>query len=360
MRVVGCASPDRLLDGFTLDQIRSSPHLAAARAWSSLSSGEAEAATYWAAVAEGGAQDGLAIPLVRAATGLDGVAAVRREAASAYGSQQHHSPWRPLACYLEGVAADLMGDREHGRRRLVEGARLAAIDAPALRAMILTQLAQSAHDDGNRSDARRLADEADAVMHDRGLENHPHGAGLDALHAFLLAADGEEANPRTRARAAVDKLAACMHVAPWMRAQVNLLLAHASIQLGDGHSARIHEREARLAALAGAHDAPVILDRLSSLRETLGARPQAQTSRADHLTAAELRVLRFLPTHMSFRQIGEQLHLSRNTVKTQVISAYRKLGVNTRSDAIAHARQTGLLPVETSQLCPACGGRWSE
>ena len=45
----------------------------------------------------------------------------------------------------------------------------------------------------------------------------------------------------------------------------------------------------------------------------------------------------FLPTHLSFREIGDRLHLSRNTIKTQAISVYRKLGVSTRGDAIDEA-----------------------
>ena len=50
-----------------------------------------------------------------------------------------------------------------------------------------------------------------------------------------------------------------------------------------------------------------------------------------------------LATHMSFREIGEQLHVSRNTVKTQAIAVYRKLGVSSRSDAIERAASLGLV-----------------
>ena len=70
---------------------------------------------------------------------------------------------------------------------------------------------------------------------------------------------------------------------------------------------------------------------------------QAQEGRAGALTPAELRLLPLLATHHSFREIGEQLHISRNTVKTQAISVYRKLGVSSRSDAIERAVELGLL-----------------
>ncbi|MGD9571866.1 MAG: response regulator transcription factor [Thermoleophilia bacterium] len=61
------------------------------------------------------------------------------------------------------------------------------------------------------------------------------------------------------------------------------------------------------------------------------------------LTTAELRVLDFLPTHLSFREIGDRMHLSRFTIKSQALSAYRKLGVSSRSDAVARARALGLI-----------------
>ena len=61
------------------------------------------------------------------------------------------------------------------------------------------------------------------------------------------------------------------------------------------------------------------------------------------MTAAELRVLRFLPTHLSFREIAERTQVSANTVKTQANAVYRKFGVACRSDAVARARSCGLL-----------------
>jgi LuxR family transcriptional regulator, maltose regulon positive regulatory protein len=64
---------------------------------------------------------------------------------------------------------------------------------------------------------------------------------------------------------------------------------------------------------------------------------------ASSLTAAELRLLPLLGAHLTFREIGERLHVSVHTVKTQAMSIYRKLGVSSRSQAIQHAQQLGLL-----------------
>ena len=68
-----------------------------------------------------------------------------------------------------------------------------------------------------------------------------------------------------------------------------------------------------------------------------------ETGELPVLTMAELRVLRFLPSHLSFREIGDRLHVSANTVKTQALSAYRKLDVGCRSEAVARGRAVGLI-----------------
>ena len=59
--------------------------------------------------------------------------------------------------------------------------------------------------------------------------------------------------------------------------------------------------------------------------------------------AGGLPVLPLLATHLSFPEIGAALFLSPNTVKSQAISLYRKLGVGTRSQAVARSRELALL-----------------
>ena len=61
------------------------------------------------------------------------------------------------------------------------------------------------------------------------------------------------------------------------------------------------------------------------------------------LSPAELRLLPYLQTHLTFSEIGERLFVSRNTVSTEVASIYRKLGVSSRRDAVQHATVIGLL-----------------
>jgi LuxR family maltose regulon positive regulatory protein len=77
--------------------------------------------------------------------------------------------------------------------------------------------------------------------------------------------------------------------------------------------------------------------------QLLGPQPSVRSG-AVQLTPAELRLLPLLATHLSFREIGDRLFVSRTTVKTQAMSIYRKLGVSSRSQAVQHGQQLGLLP----------------
>src|SRR5262249_38179448 len=94
------------------------------------------------------------------------------------------------------------------------------------------------------------------------------------------------------------------------------------------------------------HERPevgVLADQVDALKRDVEGIPFRGDAAAVGLTSAELRLLPFLATHLSFREIGEALYVSRNTVKTQAISVYRKLGVTSRSEAITRAADLGLV-----------------
>ena len=53
--------------------------------------------------------------------------------------------------------------------------------------------------------------------------------------------------------------------------------------------------------------------------------------------------LPLLSTHLSLPEIAGELFLSRNTIKTEANSIYRKLGAASRSQAVTRSRELGLL-----------------
>ncbi len=121
------------------------------------------------------------------------------------------------------------------------------------------------------------------------------------------------------------------------------MLARAELLLGDPDAARRLAREAR-DLCRRLPDSGILPGRIADVSRAIDSTVQAGSElRADPLTTAELRVLACLPTHLSFQAMAEDLFVSRNTVKTQAISIYRKLGVSSRGDAVDRARELGLL-----------------
>ena len=129
---------------------------------------------------------------------------------------------------------------------------------------------------------------------------------------------------------------------PGLTADAALSLARASLLLGDVNTTRMLVRESHR-ILARYPDAGVLPGRLREVERMTDASTVPVGLAANPLTPAEMRVLRYLPTHLSFEAIAEELIVSRNTVKTQAIAAYRKLGVSSRAEAVEQARGLGLL-----------------
>jgi len=62
------------------------------------------------------------------------------------------------------------------------------------------------------------------------------------------------------------------------------------------------------------------------------------------LTDCEVRILQYLPTHLSMRHIASELYVSLNTVRTHMRHLYAKLGTHWRAETVERARALGLLP----------------
>jgi LuxR family maltose regulon positive regulatory protein len=91
-----------------------------------------------------------------------------------------------------------------------------------------------------------------------------------------------------------------------------------------------------------AHTA-LIADVLDLLAGQTPTRPTGPQPALEPLSKTEIRVLRFLPTHLPVPEIASQLSLSANTVRTHIHHLYAKLGAHRRDEAVARARALGLL-----------------
>jgi LuxR family transcriptional regulator, maltose regulon positive regulatory protein len=340
----------RWLEPFTPDDVATHPPLALAAAWWSLTAGDTASISHWTSLAERGDDEFLpdgtslrsAVLLLHALGGHDGLARAREDAALAFELDRPDSPFRPIARFVEGSALRLLGERKLARDRLEDGVRLSGVLHPAIHVHCLAHLALLAMEDGDLPGGASQIDQAMREIDRYVLGERPAMALAYAVAALSHARQGETAEAREAAKHGLWLLEKLTGIGAGLIADAGLSLARATLLLGDVSTSRMLVREAHR-IVARYPDSGVLPERLREVERMTDASTVPVGLAATPLTPAEMRVLRYLPTHLSFEAIAEELIVSRNTVKTQAIAAYRKLGVSSRAEAVEQARGLGLL-----------------
>jgi LuxR family transcriptional regulator, maltose regulon positive regulatory protein len=249
----------------------------------------------------------------------------------------------PAPAILQGVARFLGGDFDGGNESLESGLSVAEdVGAHEDAALALCERSLIAMAGNQWGHAEVLADQADAVLRGAGIEESYATPLVSAVLARAAMHRGDLQAAHQQLISAQRLRHLLTYALPYFAVQARIELIHVHLALADRAGAETLMREVHkllrrrpgLGNLVGeAQDLQAQL-----LQERDSAIPGAVA-----LTSAELRLLPMLSTHLTFRQIGEQMSLSRNTVKFQAISIYRKLGVSSRSQAVAQSRDLGLL-----------------
>jgi LuxR family transcriptional regulator, maltose regulon positive regulatory protein len=251
------------------------------------------------------------------------------------------SDWLPSALLAQGVALVLLDKHERADEVLASAAACAAKHGSIeTQVTALAERSLLAGKRGDQDKAEELAAEANNLVKTSGVQGAPARAIEDASNAQALLHRGRWNEARACLTAAQDLLPYLTFAIPWLAVQTRIELGRGFVTLRDSTAVQellneideLIERVPGLGTLAASAE---------ELRREADAVPGGETSTAG-LTPAELRLLPLLATHLSFREIAEQLYVSRNTIKTQAISVYRKLGVSSRSEAIAEAHRLGL------------------
>ncbi len=132
---------------------------------------------------------------------------------------------------------------------------------------------------------------------------------------------------------------------PIETASGQIWLARALALQGDRQQAERMLAEARWTVTASSDPGPVVEKLLEQERQEFQVAGSASLDPAqlEELSDRELSVLRLMSGTLSQREIGNHLYISFNTVKTHSKHIYRKLGVSQRSEAVARARELGLI-----------------
>ena len=329
------------LDAFSDRQRCAHPVLALSNAAYDISQGRRDHAERVLQAIPDGGEPSAAVVMLRACIARHGAQQMSADAERACALAAPDSAAQGLGRLLMGVAAHLTGDRVHARALLEDATRRTVGRVHPVTALAHTQLALIAVDEADWQRAALDAEEAYATLAPVAAPD-PVRALVLAVYAAVAAHRGELAQARHDAADAHRLLASVEGFAPWLNGEAHVWLARADFRLSDGPSARmLLARAAR--AQAQMPDAIVLEQWVHDGWDRADAFAETATGDGPTLTNAELRVLRLLPSHMSFREIGERLQVSPNTVKTQARSVYRKLNVGRRSAAVSRGRAAGLI-----------------
>jgi LuxR family maltose regulon positive regulatory protein len=326
------------------------PPVAVQGAWLHALVGKPAEAERWAAAAErspfaGTLVDGSTtdswMALLRALLCRNGVEQMRADAQAAVAGLDPGSPWRATALLLEGIAYLLAGEADRADPILAYAAEVAT-DAGALpaAAIALAERAIVAMERDDWHQAETLAERALGIMRAGRLDDYAMSPFIQAVAARTAVHQGELPRAQDQLARATRLRPLLSSAMPHRAVQTLLELARAYLALGDALGVRAVLGQAR-DVLRRRPDLGILPKEVEELRSQLDAIGGGARG-ASSLTAAELRLLPLLFTHLHFAEIGERLYLSRHTVKSQAVSIYRKLGASSRSQAVQRAQQLGL------------------
>ena len=342
------------------DAVLEYPPLGVLAGWAAAFSGDALRSRRWLdrleglafeeeAPADGSASFRSARAMFRAVSCLYGPEQMLADAELALESEPEWSAWRPTAEALAAEALLLVGDDDQLSFDLYSDAIASSrgLQISDCQAWSLAQRAVMAMDRADWASARTDLAEASEVIDRHHMEDYLTSLLGHAASARLALHDGD----RDRAARLLTKGMRARGTAgiatPTWAVQIRVVLATAHLTIGEPVSARhllreiddVIRRRPRLGRL---------LARVEHLRGMVAAAPHE--GGATPLSPAELRVLPYLQTHLTFEDVAGRLFLSRNTVASHVRAIYRKLGVSSRTEAVTAGRSLGLLGDASPEL----------
>jgi LuxR family transcriptional regulator, maltose regulon positive regulatory protein len=341
---------ERWLVSFGDDLFERQPGLAVGAALVHALSGRPDAADHMADIVERATFDGVpaigtasfasARAMLRAAMVREGADDAVANAEIAVAAEGPGSPWRTVSCEVLAL-----GHIMRGEASMADEVLAAAVDAApdggsdaffalALRASLA--IASRAWDA-----ATRYAREGHERFGRMQFDGAASSVLVHAVAARVALHHGDQARGREELVHAQLVRPLASHALPAAAVAGLLEVARAYLSIADPAGADSAMAEAERIV----HRRPglgVLVEQLAELRRRTA--PSAHVlAGPSTLTPAELRVLPLLSTHLMFEEIAERLHVSRHTVKAQVVSIYAKLDVSSRGQAIDRAIEIGLL-----------------
>jgi LuxR family maltose regulon positive regulatory protein len=329
------------------------PPLAVLAAWAAVLTGQTATAQRWAAFvdtasfdlvpADGTASFDSSRALLRALMCRAGPEQMMTDASFAAAAEPPWGAWRASALVLSAEAHLLTGDGGTATALFTETCAIAA-SRGNVGSIILgkAELAVLAMDGGRWAEAAEHLELALATVEEFRLHDHAMSVLAFAAAARLAVHRGDRKGVDRQLVRAMRSRLSCTFALPYIAVRSRLQLARVYAAIAD-HASASHLLREIDDILLYRPALGTLVEEASGLRRVLTSSPTVRAAGGTPLTVAELRLLPYLQTHLTFREIGERLFVSRNTVSSEVGSIYRKLGVSSRSDAVDRATTLGLL-----------------
>jgi LuxR family transcriptional regulator, maltose regulon positive regulatory protein len=307
----------------------------------------------WAGVAERGAvaaslPDGSTsiepwLALLRALLCRDGMEQMLADAELAASTMAAGSFWRTAATLYLALAHLMAGDPERADFLFQDAAAGGPAGGAATGTCVaLAERSLLAIARGGWEAGERYLSQAQALARDANLADYPPMTIVHAVAARIALHQGDRSRALAELTRAQRLRPALTYALPYLAVQARTELARCHLALSDVAAAQILLREVT-EVLTLRPGLGVFAEQAAHLQAELAQARGSFAPGASALTAAELRLLPMLSTHLSFPQIGGEMFLSPNTVKSQAVSIYRKLGASSRNQAVARSRELGLL-----------------
>jgi ATP/maltotriose-dependent transcriptional regulator MalT len=335
------------------DVVGADPVAAHSAAWVAALSGDQISLRRWLPIVEasefrGALPDGIrslqsSAALLRGTFGFEGIGPMRAAAARAAALETDPaSPWHPLAQAAYATGLYWSGDLDAAATQ-ARGASAAAPSSTLVRLLGTAILSLIAVERGELADAQQWVRRAEHIVADAGpgLSAAPQSSLVFTAAGAVAARRGRLTEARSAFQHALDNRRGKRGISPWATLEVLLRLAPVLADLGDQPGAAALLAEARSILVDLPDGAEAQLGRLDRVERRVAGQQQT-TALGSVLTEREAAVLQLLRKPLSLRQIGDELFVSQNTVKTHTRAIYRKLGVSTRNDAVARGHDGNL------------------
>jgi LuxR family maltose regulon positive regulatory protein len=228
------------------------------------------------------------------------------------------------------------------RRVLEAGLRLTDGGHPIVRIGMLSFQSFAATDEGHSEEAESLAREAKALVYRFRLQGIPQATLAPIALGRALAGGGKLEEAKEELESAYSARRSLPGLSPWPTLVGLLALAPVRASRGDRAGARMVLAEAQ-GILEDNPDAGIFPELLERQERKLRARKAREGQLDGELTEREHDVIRLFGGELSTQQMADSLYVAPSTVRTQIKSIYRKLGVSSRGEAVEEAHARGLI-----------------